>query len=538
MRLITAVAALSLAGCAAATSRAAPEIRIVDRPISFSEQRVEMTREYIRDHYGIDAPDIEIVPRIIVLHWTAVDDLEGSFRAFDREALAGRPALASAGQVNVSIHFLVDRDGAVYRLMPEIWLARHVIGLNYDAIGVENVGGAGGAEDLTDAQVEANIRLVRYLAEKYTTIEYLIGHSEYRAFEGHPLWRELDPGYRTWKIDPGGDFMDAVRSGTADLGLEGPPAAGAAALPPGAIPHEAWDAEPPVGQAADADRRNLAPGDSLRFHDFTIELLAMGPAPAAAQPGTAAVTRPGSGLPTEAADAGTAPDRAVLRLDRGGESHERVVGEGEAFNWRGFHVAVLAVHARPGELGGGLTELEVSTVASLPPGLAAAARAGGAEQRLRIPHEIHTITLHHSGSPQPLGPEDDPIAKLRGLQAWGRAEKNWWDVPYHFLIDLDGNVYQGRDVRYMGETNTEYDPRGHLLISVIGNYSLQEPTPAQIAAITRVMAWGAERFDVPLNRIYGHGDHAETSCPGTHLRRYLDDGTFTRGVRARLEAAR
>jgi beta-N-acetylhexosaminidase len=57
----------------------------VDRPISFSEQRVEMTRAYIQSHYGLSPADISIVPHVIVLHWTAADDLEGPCRAFDRE---------------------------------------------------------------------------------------------------------------------------------------------------------------------------------------------------------------------------------------------------------------------------------------------------------------------------------------------------------------------------------------------------------------------------------------------------------------------
>ncbi len=135
-----------LTGCA-------PGLRIVDRPISFSEKRVELTRAYIQSHYGLSPADIGIVPRVIVLHWTAIDDFEASFRAFDRETLAGRPDLNSAGHLNVSIQFLVDRDGTIYRLMPETHMARHVIGLNYSAIGVENVGGAEGVDNLTDAQI-------------------------------------------------------------------------------------------------------------------------------------------------------------------------------------------------------------------------------------------------------------------------------------------------------------------------------------------------------------------------------------------------
>lgn len=490
----------ALAGCA-------PALRVQDRPISFSEERVALTREYIREHYGTASAGIEIVPRMVVLHWTAIGDLERSFRAFDRERLTAesRPELAGASEVNVSIHFLVDRDGTVYRLMPETWMARHVIGLNHVAIGIENVGGAGGEDDLTEAQVAANARLVRHLARKYPTIEYLIGHQEYRHFEGHPLWGERDQGYRTVKIDPGERFMRAVRAAVADLGLKGSPAA------PGAVPHAAWEAHPPVGHVADADRRNLDPGDTLRFRDLAITLSEV------------------------LVDSVAGSDRVVLELASGGRRDRRTVAEGAALAWAGARIAVLAVHTRPDELGAGLTELEVATLESLPAEIAASSSAGGAASRLRIPHEIRMITLHHSGSPQPLRPEDDPVAKLRGLQAWGQAEKNWWDVPYHFLIDLEGRLYEGRDWRYMGETNTRYDPRGHLLISVLGNYDLQEPTSAQIEAITGLMAWAAAEFDVPLDRIYGHDDLADTSCPGTHLRTYLDDGTFREGARRLLQ---
>lgn len=208
---------LVFAGCAGG-------LKIHDRPIQFSADRQSATLQYIADHYGERPADISIVPNIIVLHWTAINGFEESFAAFDPEELGGsRPGLVAAGNVNVSIQFLVDRNGKVYRLMPETWMARHCIGLNYSAIGVENVGGGNGIDNLTDAQVEANIRLVRYLAGKYPTIGYLIGHMEYQDFEGDPLWLELDSSYRTEKIDPGDRFLSTVRAAVADLGLEGPP---------------------------------------------------------------------------------------------------------------------------------------------------------------------------------------------------------------------------------------------------------------------------------------------------------------------------
>jgi hypothetical protein len=277
---------------------------------------------------------------------------------------------------------------------------------------------------------------------------------------------------------------------------------------PPIVPHAQWQEQRPLGYAADATRRNIGAGGSLGFHDFKVDVLS------------------------------TAVDSARvarLRLALGSEIEERTVREGAAFNWRGFHVAVVAVYG-PKELGAGLVALEIATVASLPPNIANATSAGGADMRLRIPHRISHITLHHTGDAQPLRPGDDPVRKLRGLQSWGARDRNWWDVPYHFLMDLEGTIYEGRDYHFMGETNTTYDPGGHFLISIIGNYEQQEPTQAQLDAIADLMAWAFKEFDLPLDRLGGHYNYATTTCPGKHLRKYLEDGTFRRMIEARLSA--
>ncbi len=156
-----------------------------------------------------------------MLHWTAINDFDSCFALFNRETLGGsRPDLDKAGELNVSIHYLVDRNGKVYQLMPDTLMARHCIGLNYSSIGVENVGGENSIDNMTDEQIEANILLVKYLKEKYPSIEYLIGHYEYRKFENNPLWLEKDSTYRTEKVDPGERFMREVRNGVADLKLK------------------------------------------------------------------------------------------------------------------------------------------------------------------------------------------------------------------------------------------------------------------------------------------------------------------------------
>jgi N-acetylmuramoyl-L-alanine amidase len=226
-----AAAVFTVRAPATAVAQAAPTARdetlpggfnIKNKPIDFGQERTELTIAYRRLHQDPSASDVIIQPRMIILHWTGINSFISTWNYFNRtRAEAARAELAAAGEVNVSAQFLVDRDGAIYRLMPETWMARHCIGLNHVAIGIENVGD-GEKFPLTQAQVRADAALVRYLAGKYP-ITHLIGHMEYRRMEGTPLFLELDPKYRNTKPDPGADFMKKVRALVADLKLQGSP---------------------------------------------------------------------------------------------------------------------------------------------------------------------------------------------------------------------------------------------------------------------------------------------------------------------------
>jgi N-acetyl-anhydromuramyl-L-alanine amidase AmpD len=183
---------------------------IEEMPIIFDAQRIALTQEYQQQHYGI-SPSITIEPKIIVIHWTQIASLSNTFNVFN-------PAMFPAnserrkdlpGELNVSAHFVVDRNGGIYQLMPEYWMARHVIGLNHYSIGIENVGGVNG-DDLTTEQLQANAFLVCLLMQRYPTIEHVIGHNEYGKFKNTPLWLEKDPFYFTAKDDPGPTFVKRV----------------------------------------------------------------------------------------------------------------------------------------------------------------------------------------------------------------------------------------------------------------------------------------------------------------------------------------
>jgi len=157
---------------------------------------------------------------MIVIHWTASPTAESAISAFRPEVLPpGRSELLRGGRLNVSSHFIVERDGKIIQLMPENWMARHTIGLNRLAIGIENAGGPD--FPLTGAQLTSNAALVRKLVAKYPKISFLIGHYEYKKFQGTPLWQERDRSYITGKLDPGPEFMAKLRQLTKDLGLSG-----------------------------------------------------------------------------------------------------------------------------------------------------------------------------------------------------------------------------------------------------------------------------------------------------------------------------
>jgi hypothetical protein len=198
---------------------------IIERPVIWDAERERLAMLYFERHKGWPPGQdpkvaLRMEPRVIVQHWTAGPTARSAYNTFRAPAQVRRRDRSESNALNLCSHFVVDRDGTIYRLMPEDRMGRHTIGLNHLAIGVENVGD-GKRWPLTPAQVEANAALVRWLAAAYP-LTHLIAHAEYRWLEGHPYFVETDPGFRTGRVDPGPAFMAALRAAVADLGLQAP----------------------------------------------------------------------------------------------------------------------------------------------------------------------------------------------------------------------------------------------------------------------------------------------------------------------------
>lgn len=150
-------------------------------------------------------------------------------------------------------------------------------------------------------------------------------------------------------------------------------------------------------------------------------------------------------------------------------------------------------------------------------------------------HTPKILTIHHAGVL--WRPADEPYAKTRNLQSWGQKEKNWPDLPYHYLIAPDGRIFEGRDVNYRPESNTQYDLTGVINIHLWGNFEEQRVSPEQLRSLVELSAYLCQTLSLDPGQIRGHADAApgQTSCPGKDVQRYIAGGLLQKWSKERME---
>lgn len=151
-----------------------------------------------------------------------------------------------------------------------------------------------------------------------------------------------------------------------------------------------------------------------------------------------------------------------------------------------------------------------------------------------VPHTPRRLTLHHSGVR--LDSDADSPGRLRIHQRWHMNEKGHPDIDYHFVVDRRGHVFQGRNPRFRGDTQTDYDPTGHFLVCCEGDYQgtsgrAQVPTRAMLRSVALLFAAAAQRWDIDPRTLQGHRDYTTmTSCPGGQLERLVRNGSLQESV--------
>ncbi len=210
---------------------------------------------------------------------------------------------------------------------------------------------------------------------------------------------------------------------------------------------------------------------------------------------------------------------------------------------RSFLIAAAVGPMALSSVGGRLADAAEPTTTPVPHEVPLISRAAWGALRPRAGLEPHTpvrLTLHHSGVR--LTDNSESPSRVQQHQRWHMIEKGHPDLDYHFVIDRRGHVFQGRNPRFRGDTQTDYDPTGHLLVCCEGDYQgvsgpPQKPTPSMLRSVALVFAAAAQRWEIDPRTLHGHRDYTEmTSCPGGELERLIHNGSLQESVEQFLAA--
>jgi N-acetylmuramoyl-L-alanine amidase len=180
--------------------------------IPFPQNRKDEMRAYSLRHYGIDSYRL-IDPHLIIWHYTDSTTYGSVYNTFADDV----PDVQFHELPQVCTHFVISTHGTVHQLVPLNLMCRQVVGLNYTALGIENVGDSD-QQVLDDAgQYRAALRLTRWLRCRFhIPVRNVIGHNESLQ---SPYFRELVPAFRgQTHSDFNRHDMNIVRAAVARLG--------------------------------------------------------------------------------------------------------------------------------------------------------------------------------------------------------------------------------------------------------------------------------------------------------------------------------
>lgn len=128
------------------------------------------------------------------------------------------------------------------------------------------------------------------------------------------------------------------------------------------------------------------------------------------------------------------------------------------------------------------------------------------------------IVIHHSATHEGGARRFDQQHRANG----------WDELGYHFVIGngsdtKDGLVEIGprwqkqKHGAHAKTPDNRFNDYG-IGICLVGDFESGRPSPRQMKALTNLVAYLMQRYDIPASRIIGHDDTGrETACPGRNL---------------------
>lgn len=108
---------------------------------------------------------------------------------------------------------------------------------------------------------------------------------------------------------------------------------------------------------------------------------------------------------------------------------------------------------------------------------------------------------------------------MEAIRDWHVTGNGWSDIGYHYVIELDGRVREGRPVERVGAHVKGENGRSIGICYVGGIDASETPkdtrTPAQKTALYELTTDLLERF--PGATIHGHNEFAAKACPSFNV---------------------
>ncbi|MDD5739686.1 MAG: peptidoglycan recognition family protein, partial [Candidatus Peribacteraceae bacterium] len=123
---------------------------------------------------------------------------------------------------------------------------------------------------------------------------------------------------------------------------------------------------------------------------------------------------------------------------------------------------------------------------------------------------VKMIVVHHTAQTLRDDPRT-PLERMRALYLYHAKTLGWGDIGYHFIIDEDGTIYEGR----AGGDNVigghAYCANvGTIGVALMGNFETEEPSQIQILSLQWLLKNLTNRYSLdPQHTIKFHGDPKE-----------------------------
>jgi hypothetical protein len=127
------------------------------------------------------------------------------------------------------------------------------------------------------------------------------------------------------------------------------------------------------------------------------------------------------------------------------------------------------------------------------------------------------IVIHHS---------DSAYGSAAIIDQWHRA-RGFDELGYHFVIGNGTNSGDGQievgprwPIQKWGAHDNALDNRYNtngIGICLVGNFNDTRPTPKQLHSLIRLVVYLMRTYNIPADRVLGHGETKVTQCPGRYL---------------------